>query len=64
MHLETDDENLDEPSTVKLQIPKRQHLRLHCLKIITGETMSDITAEALERYFEEEGEDIDEELVA
>lgn len=63
MQLETDDndEDMNENSTVKLQLPKHQHLRLHCLKIITGETMSDIATEALARYFEEEG--IDEEVV-
>lgn len=55
MQLNTDDEaDLDESSTVKLQLPQHQHLRLHCLKIITGETMSDIASEALDRYFEEE----------
>ncbi len=58
MKLNTDNEamakNMDEDSTVKLQIPKHQHLRLHCMKILTGETMSDIATEALDRYFEEE----------
>lgn len=54
MYLDTDDEKMDETSTVKLQLPRRQHLRLHCLKIITGETMSDIASEALDRYFEEQ----------
>lgn len=54
MYLDTDDEKMDETSTVKLQLPRRQHLRLHCLKIITGETMSDIATEALDRYFEEQ----------
>lgn len=53
MQLETD-EDMTERKTVKLKIPKRQHLRLHCLKILTGETMSDIATEALDNYFEEE----------
>lgn len=62
MHLNTDDnETMDESSTVKLQIPRSQHLRLHCLKIITGETMSDIATEAFEQYFEDE--EITEEVV-
>lgn len=62
MRLKTDDnENLDETSTVKLQLPQRQHLRLHCLKIMTGKTMSDIATEALARYFEEE--DLDGETI-
>lgn len=62
MRLETnEDEDMDERSTVKLQLPKHQHLRLHCLKIMTGKTMSDIATEALARYFEEEG--IDEEVL-
>lgn len=52
MHLETDDEeNLEEILTVKLQLPRHQHIRL---KEITGETMSEIMTEALERYFEDE----------
>lgn len=55
MNLEThDDADLDEVKTVKLKLPKHQHLRLHCLKIITGETMSDIATEALNRYFDDE----------
>lgn len=62
MKLKTDgDEDLDECKTVKLNLPKHQHLRLHCLKIMTGETMSDIATEALNRYFEEE--DIGKEVV-
>lgn len=56
MELRTgDNEDMDELSTVKLQLPKHQHLRLHCLKVITGQTMSSIAREALDRYFEEEG---------
>lgn len=56
MHLETEaDTDLDETSTVKLQLPKRQHLQLHCLKILSGETMSGIAEEALDRYFQDEG---------
>lgn len=62
MQLETNEaEDMEESSTVKLQLPKRQHLRLHCLKIITGETMSNIATEALARYSEEEG--LDEEVM-
>lgn len=62
MKLKTDDEqNMEESSTVKLQIPKRQHLRLHCLKILTGKTMSEIATEALDRHFE--ASDLDEEVV-
>lgn len=54
------DEDLDETKTVKLSLPKHQHLRLHCLKIISGETMSDMATDALDRYFEEEdiGKDV------
>lgn len=56
MQLKTDDhDDMDETSTVKLQVPKHQHVRLHCLKIMTGRTMSEIATEALTRYFEEEG---------
>lgn len=48
-------EDLDESSTVKLKLPKHQHLQLHCLKIMTGQTMSDIATEAFSQYFEEIG---------
>lgn len=52
MQLKTDpDEDLDEETTVKLRIPKRQRLRLHCLKILSGDTMSEIAQEALDDYF-------------
>lgn len=59
MHLNTEAEaDLDELTTVKLQIPKRQRLLLHSLKITTGQTMSDIVQEALRTYLETKGHEV------
>lgn len=59
MNLEMDAEaELDEKTEVKLRIPKRQRLCLHWLKIMKGDTMSDIVQEALTRYMEEEGHEV------
>lgn len=49
--------NLDEEKTMKVQLSKRHHILLHSLKILTGRTISEITGEALERYYEEEERD-------
>lgn len=46
--------DLEEEKTMKIQLSKRHHIRLHSLKILTGRTISEITGEALERYYDEE----------
>lgn len=55
MHLKTDDKELDAKKTVKLQLRKRQLLRLKSLKILTGTDMSSIAGEALEEFFDKRG---------
>lgn len=55
LQLETDgDQDLAETSTMKLKIPKRQHVKLRSMKLLTGQDLSTTVEEALSRYFEEE----------
>lgn len=51
----TDDVDLDELTTVKLQLTKRQRIRLHYLKILTGETMSSVAREAIAEHLDDRG---------
>lgn len=51
--------DLEEQKTMKIQLSKRHHIRLHSLKILTGRTMSEITGEALDLYYEQAEDDVD-----
>lgn len=45
-------EALDETKEVKLRLPVAHLIKLHGLKLVRGQNISDSVAEALERYFE------------
>lgn len=64
MDIRDDDMDLDEDKTMKVSLPKRLHLKLHSLKILTGTTVSEMVEEAVIAYFEEQtdGEGGEEEL--
>lgn len=55
------DGRLDREKEVKVKIPLGIHLKLHSMKVITGQHISDTVTEALESYFEQE-EDVPSEL--
>lgn len=55
MYLNEDEDTIDGEKQLKVKIPVRMHVRLHTLKILTGETISDTVAEALEAYFRRRG---------
>jgi hypothetical protein len=55
------DDRLDREKEVKVKIPLGIHLKLHSMKVITGQHISDTVTEALESYFEQE-EDVPAEL--
>lgn len=46
-------DGLPEEKTVKVKIPKRQHIILHSARVLTGKTISEMLEEALEAYFDE-----------
>lgn len=48
----SEDELLDEDKPLKVKLPLRQHLRLHSLKVLTGQTISQTVAEALTQHLE------------
>lgn len=59
---EADEGNrLDREKEVKVKIPLGIHLKLHSMKVITGQHISDTVTEALQSYFEQE-EDVPAEL--
>lgn len=43
----------DERKDLKVSLPVRQHIRLRALKILTGETLSQITEDAVDRYLQD-----------
>lgn len=49
-----DDEHLRETKELKVQLPVRQHIRLHSLKILTDRTISETVAEALQFHLGDE----------
>jgi predicted DNA-binding protein len=60
-----DDDPLHQDKQLKVKIPLRQHLRLHSLKVLTGQTISDTVAEAVTQHLQgfddlpEPGTDVD-----
>lgn len=57
MDIRDDNMDLDEDKTMKVSLPKRLHLKLHSLKILTGTTVSEMVEEAVVAYFEERAEE-------
>lgn len=51
----------DDRKPLKVSLPIRQHIRLRTLKLLTEQTISEITEDAVESYFEALGdaEDLD-----
>jgi hypothetical protein len=52
MDLPGEDVDLSEPKTLKVGLPTRIHLKLHSVKILTGQNISDTVEAAVEHYFE------------
>lgn len=46
-----DAEDLEERKTLKVKVPQAFQLRLHALKVLTGQTISEMVEEALDAYF-------------
>lgn len=46
-------ERADERRDLKVSLPVQQHIHLRALKILTGETLSKITEDALDRYLDD-----------
>lgn len=44
--------NLEEKRSIKLKLPLRHHIRLHAMRLHTGENLSATVAAALDLYFE------------
>lgn len=44
-------EQLAEEKEIKVRIPMQQHIQLHTLKVLQGQTISDTVKVALEAYF-------------
>jgi hypothetical protein len=52
VRIQNDEADMEESKTMKVQIPTRLHIKLHSLKILSGQTISDTVEEAVESYFE------------
>jgi hypothetical protein len=69
MDIRDDDMDLEEDKTMKVSLPKRLHLKLHSMKILTGTTVSEMVEEAVIAYFDEQvegegkGEELSEEVI-
>lgn len=55
-----DDVRLDEDKELKVKLPLSQHLKLHSLKVLTGETISDMVADALVHHLADDLEGLTE----
>lgn len=54
--MDADDARLDEDKELKVKLPLSQHLKLHSLKVLTGNTISEMVAHALVDHL---GDDLD-----
>lgn len=63
MKIHEGDADLSERKTLKVSVPAKLHLKLHSVKILKGENISDTVEAALGEYFDdrldEEGRDAD-----
>lgn len=50
------DERLDKDKELKVKLPLNLHLQLHSIKVLTGRTISNTVAEAVDKYI---GDDLD-----
>lgn len=48
-----EDKDLDESKRLKVQVPVRQHLQLHRIKVLEGQNLSETVRQALDGYFEQ-----------
>lgn len=46
-------DDMSEPKTLKVSLPKKMYLQLHQLKLLSGTNISDTVQAALEDYFAE-----------
>lgn len=51
--MNVDDDDLAEDKQLKVKLPLRLHLRLHSVKVLTGQNISDQVAEALAKYLDD-----------
>lgn len=49
-----DDESIPDEKAIKVQIPGELYVKLHSVKLLTGETLKDQIATALETHFEDQ----------
>jgi hypothetical protein len=56
--LSDDGTEVPDRKEIKVKIFEEQHVRLHTVKILQGQTISATMEEALGRYFEEIGDDV------
>lgn len=47
------EKDLDESKRLKVQLPVRQHLQLHRIKVLAGQNLSESVRRALDLYFEQ-----------
>lgn len=53
MKIHEGDADLSERKTLKVSVPAKLHLRLHSVKILKGENISDTVEAALGEYFDD-----------
>jgi predicted DNA-binding protein len=51
--MDVDDDQLAEDKQLKVKLPLRMHLRLHSVKVLTGQNISEQVAEALAEYLDD-----------
>jgi hypothetical protein len=50
--MDVDEDELAEDKQLKVKLPLRMHLRLHSIKVLRGENISDQVTEALADYLD------------
>lgn len=50
--MDVDDDQLAEDKQLKVKLPLSLHLRLHSVKVLTGQNISDQVTEALANYLD------------
>lgn len=49
-----EDVDLDESKTLKVTLPAAMHLKLHSLKVLTGQNISETVEEAVQTHLDDE----------
>lgn len=59
MKIDEDRADMEERKEVKVKIPTAYHVKLHSIKVLTGQQLSTTVTEALQTYFDEVVDDVD-----